>query len=387
MTGHDTVQHTGPEECDPKRATATRLRLETASTVGLGSLMTAHAVENMANVAPPENNVEYRTYSGLAEVRGLSQPWEDLLATSQYNQAFASLEWYLASCRMDGSGTPYVIAATRGAEMTCILALLLNRTTGVATFPDYGSDYNDVLVRGGDPQLTTHLLRHAISAAAPCRHLKLSKLRPDSHCAKALPCFRRELHVECRHGIIDHHFYAELPSSFDDYLASLGMKFRKHIRRGLRAIAATPGLTICELFPNTLPPAALPDVYFHLFLCRHGNKPLVEQMKHRSFVREVLPPMFQKGRIRAFGMLEGERVIAIMLFFVAAHGLLAWNGGFLLAGKEQWSPGTSLYAFAIRQAIAERLHEVDFGDGDEAYKQHWTNRKYGISEIELISKC
>jgi CelD/BcsL family acetyltransferase involved in cellulose biosynthesis len=349
--------------------------------------MTTKTAEQMVSVAQNTDNVDYTIYSDLAEIRGLSQQWEDLLATAQYNQAFASLEWYLASCRIDNTGTPYVIAGTRGAEMTCLLALLLNRTAGLAMFPEYGSDYNDVLVRGSNPQRVADLLRYAISAAAPCRHLKLSKLRPDSHCVKALPWIKCESHVEWRHSIIDHHYYAKLPPSFDDYLASLGMKFRKNIRRGLRAIAATRGLAICELYPSTLCPAELPDIYFRLFMCRHGNKPLVEQMKHQSFVREVLPAMFQKGRIRVFGMLEEERVIAVMLFFVAAHGLLAWNGGFLLAGREQWSPGTSLYAFAIRQAIAEGLHEIDFGDGDEAYKQHWTNLEYGISEVDLIFRC
>jgi len=347
--------------------------------------MTIKTIENMVGVVQYGNNVDYRIYTDLAEIRRLFQQWEDLVAASQCNKVFASLEWYLASCRMDTSGTPFVIAAFRGSEMTCILPLVLNRTVGVAKFPNYGSDYNDVLVRGSNPALVADLLRYALSVATPLRHLKLSRLRPDSNCLLALPYFKHESNIECRHSIIDSFFYAELPSSFEDYLASLGRKFRKNIRRALRAAAATNGLTICELYPESLHPAELPDIFFQLLLCRHSHMGLPEQIKTQSFVSEVLPVMFRKGSMRVFGLLEEERIIAIMLFFVAAQGLLAWNGGFL-AGKEQWSPGTSLYAFAIRQAIAEGLHELDLGAGDEDYKLHWTNREYRISEVELISK-
>lgn len=347
--------------------------------------MTIKTIENMVSVAQNRDSVEYRVHSDLAEIRGLSQQWEDLLATSQCNKVFASLEWYLASCRMDTSGTPYVIAATRGSEVICILPLVLNPAVGVAMFPHYANDYNDVLVRGSKPALVADLLRYAMSANSPCRQLKLSKLRPDSNCLAALHLLKEDPGIECRYSDECTYPYAELPPDFEDYLASLSRRSRKNIKIAFRN-ATADGLRICELYPQTLDPPELPDIFFHLLLCRHSRIPLSEQIDTQSFVREVLPPMFQKGSVRVFGLLEEERIIALMLFLVAARGLLAWSGGFL-AGKEHWSPGTTLYAFAIRQAIAEGHHELDFGEGDEGYKLHWTNREYRVSEVELISKC
>ena len=345
--------------------------------------MTIKTIENVVTVAQNRDIVEYRIHSDLAEIRRLSQQWEDLLASSQCNKAFASLEWYLASSRIDTSVAPYVIVASRAGEVTGVLPLVLNRTTGVAMFPDYGSDYNDALVRGGNPALVADLLRYVISDLSP-GHLKLSKLRPDSNCLAALHLLKDDPSIECRYSDTRAYSFAELPSEFEDYLASLSRRSRKNIKIALRD-ATAGGLGISELYPHNLDPFELPDMFFHLLLCRHSRMPLAEQIEHQSFVREVLPPMFQKGRMRVFGLLEGERIIAIMLFFVAARGLLAWSGGFQ-AGKEQWSPGTTLYAFVIRQAIAEGLHEFDFGEGEEAYKLHWTNREYRVSEVELISK-
>jgi CelD/BcsL family acetyltransferase involved in cellulose biosynthesis len=345
--------------------------------------MTTTTVKKMAGLPQHRDNVDYRIYTNLTEVAGLSRQWEDLLAKSQCNKVFGSPEWYLATCRRDASTAPYVVAATRGSELTGVLPLVLH-PAGTAMFPGYATDYNDVLVQGSNLALVADLLRYAISADTPCRHLNLSKLRPDSNCLAALPLVRDEPNIECQNGIIDSHFYVQLPSTFDDYLACLGREFRRNVRRALRAATAA-GLTICELYPNTLDPTELPDIFFRLLLCRHIDLEPSEQIKMRSFAAKILPAMFRKGSMRVFGVIEEGRIIAVELAFVSDKGVLTWSSNFL-TGKEHWSPGTLLYAFAIRQAIFEGLHEVDFGDGDEAYKRHWTNRKYVISEVDLISK-
>jgi CelD/BcsL family acetyltransferase involved in cellulose biosynthesis len=345
--------------------------------------MTTTTVKKTMSLAQHANNVDYRIYTDLTEITGLSRQWEDLLAKSQCNKVFGSPEWYLATCRRDASTTPYVIAATRGSELTGVLPLVLY-PAGTAMFPGYATDYNDVLVQGSNPALAADLLRYAISADTSCRHLNLSKLRPDSNCLAALSLVKDELNIECQNGVIDSHFYVQLPSNFDDYLACLGKEFRRNVRRALRA-ATAGGLTICELYPNTLDPSELPDIFFNLLLCRHIDIESSEQMKMRSFTAKVLPAMFRKGSMRVFAVIEEGRIIAVELVFVSDRSALTWSSNFL-TGKEHWSPGTLLYAFAIRQAIAEGLHEVDFGDGDEAYKRHWTDRKYGISEVDLISK-
>ncbi|HEY6248587.1 MAG TPA: GNAT family N-acetyltransferase, partial [Candidatus Angelobacter sp.] len=176
-----------------------------------------------------------------------------------------------------------------------------------------------------------------------------------------------------------------LPSSFEDYLASLGQKFRRNIRKAFRDAKAA-GLTICELHPQNLDPVELPDIYFHLLMCRHSDKELSEQILAQSFVGEVLPAMFRKGSMRVFAVIQEGRIIAVLLALVAAKGFLAWSSGFL-TGSERWSPGTMLFAFAIKQAIDAGLREFDFGEGDEAYKQHWTNGEYRVTEVELIPKC
>lgn len=344
-----------------------------------GQIMTANTAQGKTSAPRYFNKSEYRICSDLSEIAGMSKQWDCLLAASSCNKAFGSLEWYLASCQVHSSSTPYLVSAGRASKMDCILPLALDRESGVASFPQYANDYNDVLVRGDNPMQVADLLKYAISPQTPCRQLLLSKLKPDSDCLRAAMYIKDDPGVEYQYADIETYSYAKLPSSFDHYLASLGRKFRKNIRRALRAVEAND-LVMRELLPESFSAVDLPEIFLRLFLSRHGEKGLFQLPQAQWFTRNMLPPMFCKRNLRVFAMFEDGSVIAILLFFVTNNGILAWNAGFL-AGKEHWSPGTSLYAFAIKQAISGGLRELDFGDGDEAYKSNWTNDSYRIGEL------
>lgn len=341
--------------------------------------MATDILGDKTSIAWPFTKPEYRIRSDLSEIEGMSNQWERLLAASSCNKAFGSLEWYLASCQVHSSSTPYVVSAGRASEMDCILPLALDRESGVASFPQYANDYNDVLVRGDNPLLVADLLKYAISPQTPCRQLVLSKLKPDSDCLRAAMYTKDDTGIAYQYTDIEAYSYAELPSSFDHYLTSLGRKLRKNIRRALRAIEANR-LVMRELQPDSFSPVDLPEIFLRLFLSRHGGKGLFRQEQAQWFAKKLLPPMFCNRNLRVFAMFEEGSMIAVLLFFVTNNGLLAWNAGFL-TGKEHWSPGTSLYAFAIKQAISGGVRELDFGDGDEAYKSNWTNNSYRIGKL------
>src|SRR5437764_10145366 len=92
----------------------------------------------------------YKIYSNLSEIAGLSRQWDALLAESSCNKAFGSLEWYLASCHVQSSLSPYLVTAALGSKMVCILPLALNPQNGTAAAPHFANDYNDILIRNGN---------------------------------------------------------------------------------------------------------------------------------------------------------------------------------------------------------------------------------------------
>jgi CelD/BcsL family acetyltransferase involved in cellulose biosynthesis len=326
----------------------------------------------------------YKIYSDLSEIAGLSRQWDALLAKSGCNKAFGSLEWYLASCHVQGSLSPYLVTAAVGSELMCILPLALNLHNGTMIFPHFACDYNDILIRGSDPDQGRDLLKYALSLQPGCRRVILSKLRPDSACARLMDSFTNDLDIECQHRETEAYSYIRLFDTFDEYLMSRSKRFRRNIKYALRQTDAN-GLTFRELFPEEFDPTDIPETFIRLILDRQDEKCLFRLSHAQSFAQEVLPSLFTKRRMRVFAMFDKERIVAVDLCFVSGNGLIKWNGGFC-AEVGRLSPGTALIAFGIQQAIAMGIHEFDFGDGDEEYKKHWVNREYMIGTMELVPK-
>jgi CelD/BcsL family acetyltransferase involved in cellulose biosynthesis len=327
--------------------------------------------------------LQYKIYSDLSEVAGLSRQWDELLAESSCNRAFGSMEWYLASCRVQSSLSPCLLTAAFGSEIACLLPLALDPQNGTMVFPHFANDYNDILIRGSNPAQAADLLKYALSLQTNCQRIVLSRLRPDSACARTLDCFKENTNIECQHRETEVYSYIRLPDTFDEYLMSRSKLSRRNIKYALRKAVAN-GLTIRELFPEEFDPAGIPETFIRLILDRQDEKCLFRLSHAQSFVQEVLPSLFAKGHMRVFATFKKERIVAIDLYFATGNGLIAWNGGFC-AEIGRLSPGTALIAFGIQQAIAMGIHEFDFGDGDEEYKQHWVNSEYTISTMELVS--
>src|SRR5436309_3150757 len=105
--------------------------------------------------------VECRVYSTLSEIEEIRSEWERLVNVSFCNRAFASPEWFLASCRMQ-ERTPFVAVAMRGEKIVSLLPLALNNETGIAEFPHFGNDYNDILTSEEELAATVELFNYAI---------------------------------------------------------------------------------------------------------------------------------------------------------------------------------------------------------------------------------
>ena len=329
--------------------------------------------------------LRYTVYSELKGLEGIYRQWDQLLSTSHCNRAFASAEWYVASCSKQDTWTPYLVTAARGGKLLCILPLVIDKADGTALFPHHGAgaDYNDAIVCDGSPITVAASLKYALSSSGQCQKIVLSRLRPDSHCVKAISCVQHKSAICCTRKVTDMYPYITLPSSFDEYLASRSKTFRKNIRRVLRNIQKD-GLKIRDLHPDEFDPAELPALLTRMSVARNKEKSsFVRNTFVRSFLSSVLPAIFRKRYLRAFAIFNHEQIIALDLCTVWANGFVTWNGGFLAEGAP-WSPGSALFAYGIQQAIAMGLEEYDFTRGTETYKESWATGSYPVSELELI---
>jgi CelD/BcsL family acetyltransferase involved in cellulose biosynthesis len=326
--------------------------------------------------------IEYKVYSDLQQIAAISRQWDELLAIAPCNRAFGSMEWYAVSCRKQSSWRPFVVTASCGGRISCILPLVIDHEDETAKFPHHAADYNDVIAKAGDSLLIADLLNHALIVSQGCRRMILSKLRPDSCCAGAFPFLSDRSNLQCDWRETDIYRYVNLPGSFDAYLNSRSKAFRKNVRRTLRHLERD-GLVLRELYPETFQPSSIPELLIALAVSRHGDRCSFTRTAYvQTFLRDVLPCLFRNRHLRTFVLLDGDRVVALDLCMVCPGGLATWNGGFL-PEVEGYSPGSALFAFEVQQAIASGLHELDFTRGEEAYKRSWANSSYAIGELGL----
>lgn len=320
------------------------------------------------------NSASRLTYEVLGELPGveaIAAEWDALLDQSPCNRAFSCSKWFLASCRLDRTLRPHVIAARRGPALAGVFPLVVCEDGEVATFASELSDYNDIIARHEDDPVLEGLLRHAASGGTGYRRVVLSRLRHDSNCVRAAGRVASAGTPEPNVQVKGRCSYVRLASSYEEYLRTRSRSFRKSLRRAQRD-ADDSQLVVRELEPAHFPPAQIPATFLSLNLERWGAESYYRSPLVEAFVLKLLPELFAAGRLRAFALLKDERLLALDLCMVGADSLCSWNGGFL-AEAARWSPGKLLIAAGIEHAHRMKLAEYDLLRGDEAYKTSWAN--------------
>jgi hypothetical protein len=153
--------------------------------------------------------------------------------------------------------------------------------------------------------------------------------------------------------------------SWDQYLAARPGALRETVRRKLRR---TP--TTLEIVATTDAVEAGIDAYEEIY-ARSWKVPEPYPRFHAEMMRRAAAA----GVLR-LGLLRAEaRVIAVQIWIVqggrAAVLKLAHD-----ESDKTLSPGTVLTALMIRELLGrETVTELDFGRGDDAYKQLWATQR------------
>jgi CelD/BcsL family acetyltransferase involved in cellulose biosynthesis len=300
-------------------------------------------------------------------VAALEAEWDSLLESTTCNRAFSSFAWFEAACAEGGS--PLVVTARRDGRLVAILPLFVPDGSNEACFATRLADYNDIIAAPGDLSLARDLLRTALETS-PSLHLL--ELREDS---LLLTAFDGDVSIE--HEPARPAIWTPLAGGWVEWLAERSRAFRKSLFRAERAAAAR-GLVVRELDDSEVGNG---EVFLSLHDVRSRESCFTSE-EHRSFVRRAVPRLLAQRRMRAFGILDAGRVVAIDLCVTGADSLCTWNTGFT-AEYAEYSPGNLLLALEIRAACREGRAEFDLCRGDEAYKASWASRRRDLLRIRV----
>jgi CelD/BcsL family acetyltransferase involved in cellulose biosynthesis len=262
------------------------------------------------------------------------------------------------------------VHASDGGRILALLPVRIERQNGVKTIRALGNFYtplfSPLIPRERGNGVLKRVLEHAMEGRADV--LLFSPMDPDS------PGFRNLLLEIKALGWIPFEFFCfgnwHLPVAGDwqAYFASRSANLRDSIKRRTRRFLEAGG--VLELVTDA---AALDEAIaaFESVYSASWKRPEPFPEFVPALIRQLAPA---KALRLGIARLNG-RPVAAQLWFVADRKASIYKVAYdeACAG---YSPGTVLTAYLLRQAIdGDRVEEVDFLIGDDAYKKRWMTHR------------
>lgn len=345
-----------------------------------------------------------------AALTALRPAWEELLAASATNEPTQAPPWVLAWWDVFGGddGRALRVLAFHDGPTLVGLAPLLARTvrhrkvlpfrrlellcTGEPEADEICSDYLGVLARRDREREVAAALAKALLAgvAGPWDEVVL----PSMSTATPLPSeLTRQLQAGDVHTIVDEPtvcLAAQLPKTWELYLASLGSSHRYAVKRALRDFDTWAGKTwelrIADRPEQLAPARAVLESLHNERWADAGREGVFASPRFRAFHDRVLPELAARGAAEITWLEVAGDPIA------ATYNIL-WDGKvhFYQSGRKielpkQIRPGLVIHGLAIRRSIELGRREYDFLGGDRQYKRQLANVGHPLTSVRAVRR-
>jgi CelD/BcsL family acetyltransferase involved in cellulose biosynthesis len=315
--------------------------------------------------------VDVELHSGGIEQ--LLPEWEALFREDPEATPFVSAQWAQAWWpHWAGTARPWVLTAREGGRLVALAPLVLRHRGPFRVISELGRDPSNYWSVVASPQ------RRAGAAAAIARAVAersrewdaviLGGITQGEPVVEALA--GRGLRIQRRAPVP--HPGIELPSSFDDYLASLPRKRRKDLRRHLRRLDEGELSYRPVEDPAELEAAMARWQELRVRWWRARGKRLDPEHagpRFRNFVGDLMALTVPRGLGQVWEFRSGQATVGIEISLLTQRSFYAWLDGydpdFAHLGLGKVAAGE-----AIRTSIANGRDYFDFMVGAEEYK-YW----------------
>ncbi len=332
------------------------------------------------------------TTNGLYE---LERDWNSLVSRTELDNAFLSHAWISAWWQIYGQEHElWVLADRMEGRLRGIAPLYLeNRPNGVRTLGFLGQgevvpNHLDLVARPEERRaFAGETLDYLWRQSDAWDLLSLDGLATNSALCKAVARLSRSYGFWVRNEVSVCCPYAVLPTTYDAYLQSRRPRMRAQLRSDLRKLERD--------FPNVRfglveTPEALRETYDSLIRMhqarwtRRGQAGVFASDRFTEFHRLATGRLLALNALRMYYLRVGNTIVAVHYCFRAGGRVCGYSTGF----DEQWasfSVGRLLWAHVVEQCIEEGAQELDFLQGEEPYKAHWTTYVRDNSSVRCAS--
>jgi len=291
----------------------------------------------------------------------LSGPWSEVADRRSPASIFLTPEW-IAVAREHDSAEAVTLAA---GDPPHGIAALARDADGTLRFAGGElTDEQDVVAPAGQEREVATAVCRWIVREAP-RRLRLEYVPEDVPTLEVMAA-----------GLADSGYRVErsrfitsprlaLAGDFETYVQGLGKKERHELRRKIRRLENATQASF--RWASDAERGATLDRFFALHRLSRGEKADFMTQDVERFFRDIADALAPLGRLR-LGVLRAHDEDAAVLFAFAYRGTLALYNAAYDPALASLSIGIVGHAWAIREAIRERLDTYDLLRGDEPYK-------------------
>jgi CelD/BcsL family acetyltransferase involved in cellulose biosynthesis len=305
--------------------------------------------------------------------RALGREWSELARRRARPVVFLTPQW-LAVARAHDPREQLTFAV--GDPAVGVIALARDDVGAVSFAGGELTDEQDVLAPAGQEELAARALAGWLATNAGPRVL-LEYVPEDVPTVSVVAGALRGRGYAVRQERLVTAPRVQLAPDFETFVQGLTKKERHELRRKIRRLES--GREVTFRFATDAERSAVLDRFVALHRLSRGEKATFMTAERERFFRDMADALAAPGWLR-LGVLrvDGEDA-AVLYAFAYARTLALYNAAYDPA-LAPLSVGIVCHAYAIREAIAERLATYDLLRGDEPYKydlgaeDHWLMR-------------
>jgi len=311
----------------------------------------------------------------------LTTYWTEAKYNLRWNSVFVLPSWLRIWWQtFEPAAELYLRAVRQGEEIIGIAPLLIRGETASIVGSADVCDYLDFIVApGAERDFFSELLDDLRWKGVT--HLDLKPLRPDSTALTDLVAIaqNRKYDVLCHKDGVS--VELDLPSTWDEYLATLAKKQRHEIKRKLRRLweAGDVGYRCIEVSQDV---GDFMDTFLKLFSLSRDEKASFMTTQMESFFRSLSEAMAEIGLLR-FGILELNALpVAMIIRFDYNDSVYLYNSAYD-PRYSYLSVGLLSKVLCIKESIKSGRKKWDFLKGGEPYKYHIGGREVPLYSCQI----
>jgi len=314
----------------------------------------------------------------------LAAYWTNSRHNLRWGSIFILPGWLETWWQAFGAGAELYLRAVRQGEKVIGIAPLLIRNETVSIIGSANvCDYLDFIVAPGLEEDFFSVLLGDLKQKGINR-LDLRSLRPDSTVLINLVSIAQDEGHEVLCDQEEVSLELDLPSTWEEYLATLSAKQRHEVKRKLRRLSEADNvehrcLEVGQEVEDYL------ETFLKLFSLSRDEKANFMTPEMESFFRSLADTMAEIGLLR-FGVIELDTQPAAMTMgfdYNESHYLYnsAYDPQF-----NYLSAGLLCKILCLKESIEKGRKKWDFLKGNETYKYHLGGREVPISRCQITIK-